>query len=126
MKKKVVVDDRMQQGYVYWRTEPVGRHFAPASTRRIRAGGSSGTAATTWAGEAPTMCGRVDDGARLDGTWRPFGRTANEAISSAGGSSGRPCCIGRTTAEGFRKDFNMRLFISQYRGDVSRLRCGVS
>ena len=30
MKQKVVVSDRMQRGYVYWRTEPVGRNFAPA------------------------------------------------------------------------------------------------
>jgi hypothetical protein len=29
MKQKVVVDDRMQQGYVYYRTEPPGRNFAP-------------------------------------------------------------------------------------------------
>ena len=28
-KQKVVVNDRMQQGYVYHRTEPAGRHFAP-------------------------------------------------------------------------------------------------
>ena len=28
----VVVDDVMQDGYVYWRTEPVGRHFDPAFT----------------------------------------------------------------------------------------------
>jgi hypothetical protein len=27
MKRKVVVHDRMQFGYVYWRTEPIGRHF---------------------------------------------------------------------------------------------------
>ena len=26
---RVVVNDRMQQGYVYFRTEPMGRHFAP-------------------------------------------------------------------------------------------------
>ena len=30
MKKNVVVNDRMQRGYVYWRTEPSGRNFAPA------------------------------------------------------------------------------------------------
>ena len=30
MKHKVVVNDRMQRGYIYWRTEPVGRNFAPA------------------------------------------------------------------------------------------------
>ena len=29
MKQKVVVNDRMQRGYVYWRSEPVGRNFAP-------------------------------------------------------------------------------------------------
>ena len=28
MKRKVVVNDTMQKGYVYYRTEPVGRHFA--------------------------------------------------------------------------------------------------
>lgn len=28
MKRKVVVNDRMQGGYGYCRTEPVGRHFA--------------------------------------------------------------------------------------------------
>ena len=28
MKQKVVVNDKMQRGYVYYRTEPVGRHFA--------------------------------------------------------------------------------------------------
>ena len=30
MKRRVVVNDRMQQGYTYYRTEPIGRHFAPA------------------------------------------------------------------------------------------------
>src|SRR5690349_711309 len=29
MKIRVVVNDRMQHGYVYWRTEPVGKSFAP-------------------------------------------------------------------------------------------------
>jgi hypothetical protein len=28
-KRKVVVNDKMQKGYVYYRTEPVGRNFAP-------------------------------------------------------------------------------------------------
>ena len=28
MTRRVVVDDVMQQGYVYHRTEPVGRNFA--------------------------------------------------------------------------------------------------
>jgi len=29
MKRQIVIDDRMQRGYVYNRTQPVGRHFAP-------------------------------------------------------------------------------------------------
>ena len=29
MTRKVVVNDRMQKGYVYYQTEPVGRNFAP-------------------------------------------------------------------------------------------------
>ena len=29
MEKRVVVNDRMQRRYVYYRTEPIGRHFAP-------------------------------------------------------------------------------------------------
>jgi hypothetical protein len=32
MTRKVVVNDRMQKGYVYHRTEPVGRNFAPGFT----------------------------------------------------------------------------------------------
>jgi len=30
MQQKVVVNDLMQQGYVYYRTEPAGRHFDPS------------------------------------------------------------------------------------------------
>jgi hypothetical protein len=30
MKRKVVVNDRMQRGYIYYRTEKPGRNFAPA------------------------------------------------------------------------------------------------
>jgi len=29
MKKKIVVNDKMQKGYVYFRTEPVGKNFDP-------------------------------------------------------------------------------------------------
>src|SRR5688572_30864144 len=32
MRKNVIITDRMQRGYVYWRTEPVGRNFAPGFT----------------------------------------------------------------------------------------------
>jgi hypothetical protein len=34
-KKKVVVNDQMQRGYVYGHTEPVGRNFAPAFTPEL-------------------------------------------------------------------------------------------
>ena len=37
--KRVVVNDRMQQGYVYYRVAPVGRDFAPAF--RIHGGESA-------------------------------------------------------------------------------------
>jgi hypothetical protein len=30
--KAIVVDDAMQQGYVYWRTESIGQHFDPMFT----------------------------------------------------------------------------------------------
>jgi hypothetical protein len=30
MRRRVVVNDLMQQGYVYYRTQPIGRHFDPA------------------------------------------------------------------------------------------------
>ena len=29
VRRKVIVDDKMQHGYVYFRTQPVGRRFAP-------------------------------------------------------------------------------------------------
>ena len=32
---KVVVSDRMQQGYVYWLTEPVGRNFTPGFNPKL-------------------------------------------------------------------------------------------
>ena len=32
MKRKVIVNDKMQRGYVYWLTEPIGRSFAPEFT----------------------------------------------------------------------------------------------
>ena len=32
MRMKVTVNDRMQRGYIYWRTQPVGRNFAPEFT----------------------------------------------------------------------------------------------
>jgi hypothetical protein len=38
MRKRVVVHDLMQQGYAYWRTEPVGRNFAPGFSPELTPG----------------------------------------------------------------------------------------
>jgi hypothetical protein len=35
MKRGVVVTDKMQRGYVYFRTEPAGRNFAPSFTPEL-------------------------------------------------------------------------------------------
>jgi hypothetical protein len=35
MKRKVVVNDRMQRGYVYFRTEPAGKQFAASFTPEL-------------------------------------------------------------------------------------------
>ncbi len=35
MKKKVIVNDRVQRGHVYYRTEPIGRNFAPGFTPQL-------------------------------------------------------------------------------------------
>ena len=35
MNIKVVVNDRMQRGYVYVRTQPIGRNFDPAFTPQL-------------------------------------------------------------------------------------------
>ena len=35
MAKRVVVYDQMQQGYIYWRTEPVGRNVDAGFTPEL-------------------------------------------------------------------------------------------
>jgi hypothetical protein len=35
MRKRVIVNDKMQRGYVYYRTEPAGRNFAPGFTPEL-------------------------------------------------------------------------------------------
>ena len=35
MRRKVVVNDRMQHGYVYYLSEPAGKHFAPEFTPEL-------------------------------------------------------------------------------------------
>src|SRR5579871_3097924 len=70
MKKKVVVNDRMQHGYVYWRTEPAGRNFHPGFTpeltpkQMLRLGVFGGKYMTDCRGEFPAHWFK---GARLAG-----------------------------------------------------------
>ena len=58
-KKRIAVDDRMQQGYVYWLTEPIGRnfhaHFKPELTPQamLEAGVFGGKYMTDCAREFP-------------------------------------------------------------------------
>ena len=59
MPKKVVVNDKMQRGYVYYRIEPVGRNFAPAfrpeltPSQMLALGVFGGKYMTDCAGEFP-------------------------------------------------------------------------
>jgi hypothetical protein len=59
MKKRVVVRDRMQRGYVYYLTEPVGRNFHPdfrpelTPKQLLRLGVFGGRYMTDCAGEFP-------------------------------------------------------------------------
>ena len=71
-------------------------------TRTILAAGFNGIAATTWAAECLTKtCGRSNAGRRFGATLHKFGIIVSPAISFAAPVSGRPCCIGPTTAEKF-------------------------
>lgn len=63
MKRKVVVNDKMQKGYVYYRTEPVGRNFAPGfepqltPKEMLRLGVFGGKYMTDCRGEFPAAGG---------------------------------------------------------------------
>ena len=68
-------------------------------TPPIHAGGSSGIAATIWAGGCrKRMPGRSDDGRPFAATWRRSDATASPAIRPAARDSGKHCCIGPMTA----------------------------
>jgi hypothetical protein len=86
MRKKVVVHDKMQRGYVYYRTEPVGRNFAPAFTpeltpkQMLRLGVFGGKYMTDCRPEFPRswfthakLCATRHD-ARQIRRWRAIGR----------------------------------------------------
>lgn len=60
MNRKVVVNDRMQRGYLYYCTEPVGRTFAPqfapqlSPKQMLRLGGFGGKYMTDCGREFPS------------------------------------------------------------------------
>ena len=89
MKQKIIVHDKMQDGYVYWRTEPVGRHFAPAFAPELtpkgmlRLGVFGGKYMTDCRDEFPT---RWFDGAKLcaerhDARLNYFGVNASQSLA---------------------------------------------
>jgi hypothetical protein len=71
--------------------------------RTIRAAGSSGIAATTWAGGCPRRTpARSVAGRRCSATSRKSGNIASRATRPAGGASAKRSCTGRMTAGEFR------------------------
>ena len=72
------------------------------SIRTIRAAGSSGTAAITWAGACRTKTGGRSSAGRRSGAMSGRCRNiASPATCCAGAGSARRCCTGPTTAAGF-------------------------
>jgi hypothetical protein len=71
--------------------------------RTIRAAGSSGIAATTWAGGCPRRTpARSAAGRRCSATSGKSGNIATRATRRAGGASAKRSCTGRMTAGEFR------------------------
>ena len=89
MKRKVVVHDRMQSGYVYYRTEPIGRNFAegfkPELTPRqlLRLGVFGGKYLTDCRREFPAswFAGARLSPARHDPRLNCFGVNASQSLA---------------------------------------------
>ena len=89
MKQRVVVNDRMQRGYVYWRTEPLGRNFAPAfkpdltPKEMLRLGVFGGKYLTDCRREFPTswFAGAKLCAERHDGRLNCFGVNASQSLA---------------------------------------------
>ena len=88
-KRRVLVHDRMQQGYVYYRTEPVGRNFAPGFTpeltpkQMLALGVFGGRYMTDCRGEFPASWftrARLCDG-RRDPRLNYFGVNASQSLA---------------------------------------------
>jgi len=89
MKRKVVVNDRMQRGYTYYRTEPVGRRFAsdfrPELTppQMLRLGVFGGKYMTDCQAEYPArwFAGAELSPARRDPGLNYFGVNASQSLA---------------------------------------------
>ena len=89
MKRQVVVHDLMQDGYMYWRTEPVGSHFdpvfAPDLTPRqmLRLGVFGGHYMTDCTGEFPAswFVGARLCAERYDPRLNCFGVRASQSLA---------------------------------------------
>ena len=90
LRRRVVVSDRMQREYVYYRTEPIGRHFAPgflpqlAPGEMLRLGVFGGRYMTDCRAEFPA---RWFTGARLssgrrDARLNYFGVNASQSLAA--------------------------------------------
>src|SRR4051812_27805477 len=69
------------------------------STRKIRAAGSNGIAAITWAAAARMTGGKSNAGVRCGGTWPKLKRIARAATSVAARDKDRLCCTGHMIRE---------------------------
>ena len=86
---KVVVNDRMQQGYVYFRTEPMGRNFHPlfrpelTPKEMLRLGVFGGKYMTDCRAEFPAswFAGAKLSPARYDSTLNCFGVKASQSLA---------------------------------------------
>jgi hypothetical protein len=90
MREKVVVHDRMQRQYAYYRTEPPGRHFAPGFTpqltpkQMLRLGVFGGKYMTDCRAEFPAswFTGAKLCAARHDARLNYFGVNASQSLAT--------------------------------------------
>ena len=89
MRRKIVVNDRTQRGYVYYCHEPVGRNFAPAfrpqltPRQMLRLGVFGGKYMTDGRGEFPAswFAGAKLCGERRDRRLNYFGVNASQSLA---------------------------------------------
>ena len=104
MTRKVVVNDRMQQGYAYYRTEPVGRTFAPEFTPELTPNQMLTLGVFGRVGISACLLGdkvRVDGGHKRDAfLTETFGRFVECPIRSASTSAPAACQPGASAMAG--------------------------